>query len=209
MAFSPDGKTLLSGSEDATLLLWNIRGAERVAERLTAAELEVYWEALADTDADVATGAGKALSRAPGQAVKLLDERLTAAKSLRVEDLPKLVDQLASDDPKTHLKAAAELRSFGAKASHALFAALAAKPDLATRNRIEEVLQFTGEFPIPPDELRRIRAIQLLEQIGTPRAEAILEKIAASQPPITAGSDAKAALERLRQRRRAPPSKVD
>jgi hypothetical protein len=101
------------------------------------------------------------------------------------------------------------LKSFGAQASPALFGALAARPDLTTRKRIEEVLESTGEFPIPPDELRRIRAIQLLEQIGTPPAEAILQKIAASEPPTKASSDANAALDRLRKRRRAPTVNVD
>jgi hypothetical protein len=90
-----------------------------------------------------------------------------------------------------------------------LFDALAAQQDLAIRQRIEEVLESIGRFPVPPDELRRTRAIQLLEQIGTPPAEAILTKIAATAPPTAASSDANAALERLRKRQRAPKASVN
>jgi hypothetical protein len=98
------------------------------------------------------------------------------------------------------------LKLFGNQASSPLFRALAEKPPLAARKKIEQVLQRIGEFPIPPQTLQRSRAIQLLEQIGSEDAARILNKLAESEPPTTSSLDAKAALERLRLRLRAPKS---
>jgi hypothetical protein len=100
------------------------------------------------------------------------------------------------------------LKAFGVKASPALFSALLDKPPLAVRQRIESVLETIGEFPIPPDTLRRTRAIRLLEQIGSENAVRVLDKLAESKPPTTASLDAEAALKRLKQRSRAPKAKL-
>jgi WD40 repeat protein len=208
IAFSPDGNTLLSGSEDTTMLLWDVRGAERVVEQLTLKQLDGYWEALADADAEVAAGASKVLLSVPQQAVTLFERRLTAGRVRDVKALPKLIRELSSDDVNTHLQAAVSLKAYGSQASPALFKALAGKPSLTARRRIEDVLESVGAFPIPPDALRRARAIQLLEQIGTEDAAAVLQQLADARPPTPASSDANAALERLRKRSLAPRVKL-
>jgi WD40 repeat protein len=204
LAFSPDGKTLLSGSEDATLLLWDLGGASQAAARLTPQQLSDYWEALADGDASIAASAAKALAGDPQQTVDLLNQRLTPGEVRNADELPKLIAQLSGDDVKASLKAEARLKSFGNKASSALFKALGEKPPLAARQRIEQVLQAIGEFPIPPETLQRTRAIQLLEQIGSQDAAMILKRLADTEPSTPASNDAKAALKRLEQRLRAP-----
>jgi HEAT repeat protein len=109
---------------------------------------------------------------------------------------------------KTHLQAAASLKAYGSEASPALFKALTGNPSLTARKRIEDVLESIGAFPIPPDALRRTRAIELLEQIGTEEAVGILQRIADAKPPTPARSDANAALERLLKRSFAPKAKL-
>jgi WD40 repeat protein len=204
LAISPDGKTLLSGSEDATMLLWDLGGAERVDAELTPLQLNDYWDSLADSDVGVAADAAKALLSAPQPTVTLIGQRLTAGEVNKVEELPQLISELQGDDVKANLKAAARLKSFGTKASPALFKALGAEPSLAARKRLEEVLQAIGEFPVPPAMLQRMRAIQLLEQIGSDDAQKLLEALAQTEPPTSASLDAKAALQRLEMRLRAP-----
>jgi WD40 repeat protein len=204
LAFSPDGKTLLSGSEDATMLLWDIAGAGQAALRLTREQLRDYWDALADADAGIAASAGNALLCAPEDAVELFAERLNAGEVRDVRELPKLIAELSGDDAKASLQAESRLKSFGNQASGSLFMALAEKPPLAARRRIEQVLRSIGEFPIPPETLQRTRAIQLLEQIGSDSAAKILKKLADTQPPTTSSVDATAALQRLQVRLRAP-----
>jgi WD40 repeat protein len=204
IAFSPDGKSLLSGSEDTTMLLWNVHVAEPAVSKLTPKQLDGYWDALADADAEIAAEAAKVLLSVPQETVKLFRDRLTAGEVLDATELPELITDLASDDAKTHLRAAVRLKAYGVNASRALFQALAEMEDVDVRKRIEGVLESIGEFPIPPDDLRRTRAIQLLEQIGSPDAEMILERLAESGPATASSIDAKAALARLRQRSRAP-----
>jgi len=209
IAFSPDGKTLLSGSDDSTMLLWSVRGVERaVVVALTPKQLNGYWDALGDADADIDAGAVKVLLSAPRQSVELLGERLTAGEVHDVKELPKLIAELSGDDVKANLRAALSLQAFGVKASPALFKALAAKPALAVRKRIEDVMQSIGEFPIPAKTLRRTRAIALLELLGSREAKEILQKLAETKPPTTASVDAGAALKRLKRRLRAPKTKL-
>ena len=49
LTFSPDGRQLLSGNEDATAVIWDLTG--RQAARGTPADLEAAWQDLAGEDA--------------------------------------------------------------------------------------------------------------------------------------------------------------
>jgi WD40 repeat protein len=140
IAFSPDGRTLLSGSEDATMLLWDVNVAGPAALSLTPRQLADCWDALADADADVAMGAIDALLSCPPQAVQLFDQCLTAGEVLDAGELPKLIEQLGSDDASANQTSAARLEAFGVEASPALFKALAESPSPTVRRRIEDVL---------------------------------------------------------------------
>jgi len=53
-------------------------------------------------------------------------------------------------------------------------------------------------FPPPGDRLQRLRAVSVLERIGTPQAEQILETLAAGSPLAGQTLYAQAALNRLR-----------
>jgi WD40 repeat protein len=81
LAFSADGKTLASGSEDSTVLLWDL--SDKVPARVPdnkkkpAVDLDKCWNDLADDwDIAVAFGAIQKLIQVPDQAVPLLRERL-------------------------------------------------------------------------------------------------------------------------------------
>ena len=51
-----------------------------------------------------------------------------------------------------------------------------------------------------PETLRTIRAIMVLERIGTAEAQAVLETLAGGAPGARETAEAKASLERLAQR---------
>jgi hypothetical protein len=67
--------------------------------------------------------------------------------------------------------------------------ALAKSPSPETRRRIESLLSLPRLVRLP-QHLRSIRAIQALEQIGTPAAQQILQRLAAGAPdaPETRGA---------------------
>ena len=208
IAFSPDGKTLLSGSEDATMLLWEISASAQSDVRLTQEQLRDYWDALADGDTDIAAASANVLLSDPRQTIQWMESRLTAGEVIDDQQLPLLIADLGGDDVRASLRAAVRLKSFGSKASPALFQSLAKTSSASVRRRIEDVLQSIGKFPIPPKELQRTRAIQLLEQIGSENAVKILSRLARTSPATKSSEDAKQALQRLKRRSRAPKARV-
>ena len=148
----------------------------------TPQQLSDYWDALADGDVGIAADAAKVLSGAPRSAMTLFAERLTAGEARDVKDLPGLIAELCGEDAKANLHAAARLKSFGRQASPSLFTALAARPSHAARQRLEDVLQAIGEFPVPPDALQRTRAIQwTADELQCPTAAAPFSPVSSSR----------------------------
>jgi HEAT repeat protein len=70
--------------------------------------------------------------------------------------------------------------------------------------RIIDIIQ--RPFPIPSGEpLRRWRAIQALERIGSEESKAVLELLAKESPSLRERQEAKSALERLKRGPRTKP----
>ncbi len=95
--------------------------------------------------------------------------------------------------------AAKELAVLGEVAEPALRQALDGKPSVELRKRVEALL--AGMRTAPPEEtLRSLRAIQVLERIGTPDAQRVLRKLATGAAAARETRDARDALERLARR---------
>ena len=85
-----------------------------------------------------------------------------------------------------------ELENMGDVAMPAIQKALAGNPSLELKKRLESLLEnFSGA-----QRLRTLRAVQVLEQIGTASSQALLERLAAGVDSLLT-REAKAALERL------------
>ena len=92
-------------------------------------------------------------------------------------------------------KASAELARHGS-ADEDLWLALKARPSLEVRQRIERLLE-TIDWQLTPEELRTLRALEILERIGTPQARSVLETIAAGAPKAMLAKEAAATVARL------------
>ena len=55
-----------------------------------------------------------------------------------------------------------------------------------------------------PDELRALRAVEVLEHVGTPEARQVLEGLTQGAPEARLTQEAKASLERLARRPASP-----
>src|SRR5262249_13528840 len=108
------------------------------------------------------------------------------------------------DDPQLAVrnKAKAQLVQLAEMAESALLEAQKNRPSLELRQRIDELLRVILDHRFRPlgDRLRGLRAIETLEQIGTPAARQLLEKLAGGAAGAMLTREAHAALTRLERR---------
>jgi RNA polymerase sigma factor (sigma-70 family) len=80
LAFSSDGKLLISGSKDTTALIWDLTGrlagGEKWGKPLTDDELQKHWTVLASEDAAASYHAMQALASDPSRSLPYLSQRL-------------------------------------------------------------------------------------------------------------------------------------
>ena len=76
--------------------------------------------------------------------------------------------------------------------------ALAARPTLEMRQRIEKLLDRLATIvPLPPEILRNLRALEVLEEINTPEARQIIETLTKGAAHARVTQDAQATMGRL------------
>jgi WD40 repeat protein len=206
LAMAPDGRRLLSGSDDAFALLWDTTPAGAAKPRkepLTAAAADELWAALAGLETQPAYAAMADLATAPDRAVALVRRELKSAPATPTDDeLDRTFGDLDSDDFATRESASRRLAEWGESAVPGVHKRLAKTQSAEVRKR---ALDFLGRFDpatLKPDRLRRLRAVELLEGIATPAARDVLSELAkgAAEAPVTL--EAAAALERLRRQGR-------
>src|SRR5262249_28501254 len=141
LAFSADGKTLVSGSEDTTALVWDLTGRlaaeDRRAGPLSDAALKPAWDALAEKDREAAYRGVQPLAADPARSVPYLREGLRPVPSAEAKRLARLIADLDDDQFEVREKAAAELEKQGGAALAALREALDGRPSPEARRRIE------------------------------------------------------------------------
>jgi WD40 repeat protein len=212
LAFTPDGRALATGHEDSTVVVWDIapglRRAEAVKE-LSPTELDQAWGDLAAEDAGKAYRAVWALVAAPAQAAPFLTDHLPPERPPDPNRLRRLLADLDSEEFTVRNTAATELAGLGGDAAPALRKALEASPSAEVRRRLEGLLAdalLAGRRPVnSPETLRALRAVHVLEQVGTANAREGLEALARGAPGARLTREAKASLDRLAGRVAAIP----
>jgi WD40 repeat protein len=213
VAFSPDGRRLVSGGADTTALVWDVTGQrdalgasggvyprrDKPGGSLGRAGLERCWLDLLDADASRAHRAVWMLVAAPEEAVPFLGERLRrVAVPPDPKRLAQLVADLDSDRFAVREQASGELARLGDWAAPALRQALQGKPSPEVRRRAEEVLRQVEVDEVLVEEIvRGLRAMRVLEQAGTAEARAVLGALARDDPDGRLGREARQALARL------------
>jgi WD40 repeat protein len=202
LAFTPDGGRLISGSNDTTALVWDMGAVPASAvrvEKRSAKELDALWDRLAG-DAEKADEAMRELAASPAQAAELLGRSLKPVGKEQAERIARLVRDLDSDTFAERERASAALEELGEDAAEALRKALDDKPSPEVRRRAEELLgRLRGKAP-SPERLRGLRAVQVLEWIGSPEARRTLKAVAEGPADAELTRAAKAALACLKKR---------
>jgi len=207
LAFTPDGRILASAGAGAGALLWDMTGRSRGGKlrplRLSPAELQMLWERLKEAEAAKARDALWEMVAAPGQAVPFLAEHMRpvlAADPMRTEQL---IRDLDSDQFAVRERAARELRTLADAAAPALRRALRGKPSLELRRRVELLLMDVEA--VSHEQLRLLRAVEVLEQVGSLEARRVLQALARGASEVRLTREAKAALGRLTKQPAAVP----
>lgn len=203
LTFGADGKTLLSSGNDTTLLVWDLAGRGGAAAGALAADaLEALWRDLLGDDAPRAYRAVHRLAASPTSAVGLLRERIKPIAAPDEKRIARLVIELDSDDFSTRQKAAAELDALGDLAAGACRKALANRPSLEMRRRLETLLEKrTAEARHPSAErVRLLRALEILELTGGQESRQLLATLANGAPGAWLTDEAQAGLIRLARR---------
>jgi RNA polymerase sigma factor (sigma-70 family) len=198
LAFTPDGKGLVSGSADSTALVWKVTRPAAKVQELGAKRLAELWVELADPDAGKAFRAAAELGASPKGAAALLAKHVKPVPAPDAKQVARWVADLDADSFEARKKAAGELARLGELAQPALQEALKKKPSLELRRRAEELLgRLTSREEPSAEGLRQLRTVEVLEGIGTTEARGLLEKLAQGAPGARLTRDAKAALQRL------------
>jgi WD40 repeat protein len=200
LAFSPDLRTLASGSLDTTVLLWNLTGHQakqgKIAPvQLTGRDLDGLWNALKGDDTPRAYRAIWKLALAPKDALPFLSKHLRPAAGADAERIKHLIRDLADERYEVREKATRELAGYKQLAEPALRQAVQKPSDLEHRLRIERLLE---QLQNPSfDQLQEMRAIETLEAMHTLEGEKLLRHLAGGAPAALLTREARASLERV------------
>jgi hypothetical protein len=204
VAYSPNGRTVASGSRDFTVLVWDVTGFQTggglIAIDLNSEQLDQLWKSLAEGDAVVAQRATWSLVAAGKTSVPFLKAHLQPIESVAKRQITRWIDDLNDNNFATREKATDELEKIAEIAIPALRKAIEAPDSPEAARRAAEIMEKL-DWPITSGRrLREIRAVAALEQMNSKEARELLERLATGLSEARMTQDAKASLERQSKR---------
>lgn len=201
LAFSADGKRLASSFRNGTALIWDVSSIadpKKNRDSKKPVEFDESWKELAAPDAAAAYRALTTI-QVMDDAVDFLARRVSPAPAADVVRIRKLIKSLDSEEFEERDSATKELKKVGARYRGVLESALKDHPSLELKNRLETILAETSRKH-STETLRSLRAITILERIGSDEACNLLKSLAAGAPDAAETIAAHSALQRLSSR---------
>jgi hypothetical protein len=178
VAFADDGKLIVSLGTDNCVLVWDAASRQLAAALPGARKLDASWADLASDDGATAFKAMGELLEKPQETVKFLASKLHPVPVIDSGVLQRLVGELDHKNFGTRQKASKELEKLEGQARLALEQALAKPPSAEAQSRIKKLLDRL-EAPLSlPEDRRMVRAVEILERIGSPEARELLARLA-------------------------------
>jgi RNA polymerase sigma factor (sigma-70 family) len=197
LTFTPDGRRLISAHDDGTALVWDL-----TVQAPPGFDTAKAWEELSLEDAAVARRAIAALVTHPAKAVELLGAKLKPVP-MPAGRRP-TVALIADLDAKAFAVREAASRVLSKRVAAELGELMAARDAAGSeevRQRLTTILQSAPPaWPrLAADELRVVRAVALLEAVGSSEARRLLRDLAAGDTGAIVTREARAAVGRLRE----------
>lgn len=200
--FGPENRTVVSSSADTSARVWDVAGFGRVLPlmNLGPQELQSAWNDLSLEDAGRGQRTVWTLIGSEASSVAFLSTQLVLVDPKHID---RLIVDLDSKQFNVRNKATTELMRYGMWMKVRLEQAMKDAPTEEVRRRVEQLLarlQSPGVLPLPRERIRVQRIMQLLEHLGTPTCQAILDKLVLGAPEEFLQIEAHKSLERLRRR---------
>ena len=176
-AVAPDGRSAATSLPTGSILIWDLLPSSRLKADLTAKDLESLWADLAGEDAAKAYDASGRLLSVPETASAFLTKQLRPTASDETKRIRSLIETLDDDEFSKREAAKEELRRLGSLAEPELLRTLDDKPSAETRHSIEALLDGMRIIQTA-EERRQIRAVWVLEQIGSSESRKTLKRLA-------------------------------
>ncbi|MBY0524021.1 MAG: WD40 repeat domain-containing protein [Gemmataceae bacterium] len=199
VSFGPDSRGLAALDRDALAHFWDMADPSKKREcatiKLTATEAELLWDDLSSEDDYVAAEAAWELAGDDERALSLLNKHLRPEAPHR--PIADLIADLDDNRFAVRQAATSELERVGRAAESALRGALKERPPLEVARRMEFILERITRARLSPERMRDLRAVEVLERVGTSDARRLLEVLTKGAPGALLTRESRATLERL------------
>ena len=179
LVFSADGALLISGSDDTTALVWDVRKLcppdnASTAERLS----DTLWADLGSSDMTKVIWAQQTLRANPEKAVALLQAHIHAVPELDTAAAEKMIADLDGEDFAVRERAMNGLRNLERTAIPLLKKTQETTRSPEARRRLTQLLIDAEQPRHSPEQLRHLRAVHCLGVLNTPSARRLLQTLA-------------------------------
>ncbi|WP_439622376.1 WD40 repeat domain-containing protein [Gemmata sp.] len=198
LAWGPDGTRVASAATDGTVLVWAVPEKGGAPPEAVVAGFDEAFKLLGSPDAAAAQRGMELLYRNPVEAAKQCRDRVPVPAAAAPGRIAKLIADLDDEEFQVRAAAARDLEAIGGEAVAALKKVAAASGSAEVRKLAGEVATRIEAGAPRADDVRSVRAIEVLEGIGTPEARAVLAAWAAGPPGRRLTTEAAAALGRLK-----------
>jgi WD40 repeat protein len=200
LAVTGDGRRLMSGSHDQTALVWDISltgFAPKNAGALGSDDAAKHWRKLLDSDAKAAYEAMALLASQPKTTVELIRAEIKPATGVPDDAaLDRLLAELNDGKFAVREDASRKLDRLGEAAVAGMRSRLE-KASPEARRRIVAFLDKHDTGKLTPEQLREIRALEILEQLNTPESRAVMSELAKGAASARLTQSASTSLARM------------
>lgn len=202
MMLSKDGRLVATATEERISITNTTLDVSKLKPiDLAAKELEQLWLDLAAKDFEKTDQAFQKLAAGKQTSLPFLQEKvlLVAVPKVDRTRMLQLIEDLGNTDFRTRERAQAEVAKYGEIAQLPLLKVIEKNKSVEAAIRAKELLARLRIVDLTPNRLRVQASLDLLEQLGTEQAKAVLSVIVRDSLIATIREKAKDALQRLKE----------